>query len=202
MSVITIAKKDGLCAMAADTLTTQGGRRIAANAKVRASKILRFDGTFLGFVGYSAHGIVFEDLIWKHGKKLDFGGRRAIFDTAYRIHDILTDDYHLRTEESNSDQPYDSSQLTFAIANAHGIFTVDSYREVFQFSEFWSIGSGSSYALGAMRVLYDQEDANAEFIAREGAMTAAAFNVYCAEPIESFAVHHGTKINAEPTYQI
>lgn len=188
MSVITIARKGGLCAMAADTMSTTGSRKKTAERCVGQSKILRFGDNLLGFVGYSAHGIVFEDLIRRQGQKLDFAGRVAIFETAMRIHDILKDDYHLRTSEGDSDQPYDSSQLVFAIANPHGIFVVDSYREVFEYADYWSIGSGSSYALGAMCVLYHQEGANAEYVAREGAITGAAFNVYCGEPVESFAV--------------
>ncbi len=196
MSVITIARKGGLSAMAADTQSTTGSRKQVAGLKVGASKILCFEGTYLGFVGYSAHGIVFADLIRKHGRKLDFAGRTRIFETAQRVHEILTDEYHLRTSEGDSEQPYDSSQLVFAVANAHGIFVVDSYREVFEYSEYWSIGSGSSYALGAMRALYHQGGANAEFVAREGAITASAFDIYCGEPVESYAVETAAREEA------
>jgi len=188
MSVITIARKGGLCSMAADTTSTTGSRRVSAGLKANPSKILRFQDNLLGFVGYSAHQVVFEDLLRRHASKLDFSGRDRLFGTALKIHDLLTDHYHLRTSDSDRDQPYDSSQLVFAVANPHGIFVIDSYREVFEYSEYWAIGSGASYALGAMRVLYDQDSSNAEFIAREGAITGAAFNIYCGEPIESFAL--------------
>ena len=42
------------------------------------------------------------------------------------------------------------------IANAHGIYGVYSYREVFEFERFWAIGSGRSFALGAMYAGYDK----------------------------------------------
>jgi hypothetical protein len=40
------------------------------------------------------------------------------------------------------------------IANASGIYGLYSYREVFEFKEFWGIGSGRSFALGAMHAAY------------------------------------------------
>ncbi|HZE92670.1 MAG TPA: MFS transporter, partial [Rhizobacter sp.] len=46
--------------------------------------------------------------------------------------------------------PYESSQFTALIANPKGIFGVYSYREVFEFDRFWAIGSGRSFALGAL----------------------------------------------------
>ena len=42
------------------------------------------------------------------------------------------------------------------IANASGIYGLYSYREVFEFKEFWGIGSGRSFALGAMHAGYDK----------------------------------------------
>ena len=188
MSVITIVKKGGLVAMAADTQTSSCSRKFTAQMKVGSSKIMRFGDSLLGFVGYSAHGIVFGDLIRKHAGALDFAGRTAIFETAFRVHEILKENYHLRTSEGDSDQPYDSSQLMFAVANPYGIFVVESYREVFEYAEYNAIGSGASYALGARHALYHQDGSNAEFVAREGAITSATFDIYCGEPVESFAV--------------
>jgi ATP-dependent HslUV protease subunit HslV len=40
------------------------------------------------------------------------------------------------------------------IANAERHLRLYSYREVFEFKEFWGIGSGRSFALGAMHAAY------------------------------------------------
>ena len=50
------------------------------------------------------------------------------------------------------------------IANAHGIFAVYSYREVFEFERFWSIGSGRSFALGAMYAGWDRTKTARELV--------------------------------------
>ena len=65
----------------------------------------------------------------------------------------LKDNFFLQTKEEDSD-PYESSQFSVVIANATGIYGLYSYREVFEFKEFWGIGSGRSFALGAMHAVY------------------------------------------------
>jgi hypothetical protein len=61
----------------------------------------------------------------------------------------------LQTKEDDND-PYESSQFSVVIANASGIFGLYSYREVFEFKEFWGIGSGRGFALGAMHAVWDK----------------------------------------------
>jgi ATP-dependent HslUV protease subunit HslV len=72
-----------------------------------------------------------------------------VFDTFLKLHPKLKERFFLNTKEHDSD-PYESSQFTIVIANSHGIFGVESYREVFEFERFWAVGSGRRFALGAM----------------------------------------------------
>ena len=76
-----------------------------------------------------------------------------MFDTFTKLHPYLKDNFFLQTKEEDSD-PYESSQFSVVIANASGIYGLYSYREVFEFKEFWGIGSGRSFALGAMHAAY------------------------------------------------
>jgi hypothetical protein len=62
---------------------------------------------------------------------------------------FLKENFFLQTKEEDND-PYESSQFSVVIANQTGIYGLYSYREVFEFKEFWGIGSGRSFALGAM----------------------------------------------------
>ena len=59
------------------------------------------------------------------------------------------------------------------IANASGIFGVYSYREVFEFDRFWGIGSGRSFALGAMYAVYDKAEDGARKWPRPACAPAA-----------------------------
>ena len=188
MSVITIVRKNGICAIAADSLTSLGCTKYSRPFQRKESKIYRVGDNYLGVVGYSAHGLVLESLIERHPGYFDLRSRRHIFEASLKIHKVLKDEYLLQTSEGGSDQPYESSQLHFCIANPHGIFVLDSYREVSEFSKFWSIGSGGSFALGAMHAIYSDPDFDAEIIAQQGVEAAATFNLYCAQPIDSFAI--------------
>ena len=82
-------------------------------------------------------------------QELKLGSRDEVFETFLKLHPKLKEQFFLNTKEEESD-PYESSQFTVLIANAAGIFGVYSYREVFEFDRFWAIGSGRSFALGAM----------------------------------------------------
>jgi ATP-dependent HslUV protease subunit HslV len=71
------------------------------------------------------------------------------------LHPLLKETFFLQTKEDDND-PYESSQFSVVIANASGIFGLYSYREVFEFKEFWGIGSGRGFALGAMHAVWDK----------------------------------------------
>jgi ATP-dependent protease HslVU (ClpYQ) peptidase subunit len=100
----------------------------------------------------------------------------------------LKEKYFLNTKEDDDD-PYESSQLTSLIANPYGIFGVYSYREVFCFERFWGIGSGRSFALGAMHAAYTRVDSARE-VAQAGVEAGAEFDKSSAAPFRviSFAM--------------
>jgi ATP-dependent protease HslVU (ClpYQ) peptidase subunit len=106
--------------------------------------------------------------------------RDEVFDTFSRAHQILKEKYFLNIKEEEDD-PYESSQITTLIANIHGIFGVYSYREVFNFDRFWAIGSGKTFALGAMYAAYDSLG-SAHELAELGVNAGAEFDKSSALP--------------------
>jgi ATP-dependent protease HslVU (ClpYQ) peptidase subunit len=54
---------------------------------------------------------------------------------------------------------------------------------VSEFSEYYAIGSGASYALGALHVLHGGRG-GAESIARTACESAIAFDLYCGGAVE------------------
>ncbi|MEM1084452.1 MAG: MFS transporter [Verrucomicrobiota bacterium] len=184
MSVVCIVRKQGQVAIAADTLTTGGSTAKTAAYKASPSKIIRANGNLLGVVGYCAHYVVLHDLVTRKPELFRFESAAGIFRDLQQIHEILKDDYHLRTSEDDSGQPYESTQLSFCAATPHGIYEIDSYREVIEVDRFWAIGSGQKFALGAMHAVFDCEWLEAHEIAEAGAAAAAEFDIYCGAPIE------------------
>ena len=178
MSVITIVRKNGQCAIAADSLTVSGSVKTLRQFQRNESKIIPLEKSYLGSVGYSAHGQVLESLVERHGEIFDLNGRDRIFASLFKIHEVLKKEYLLQTSEPDSDQPYESSQLTFCVANASGIYVVESYREVTEYEQFWAIGSGRAFALGAMQAVYDEPEYDAEVVALERARALGAESIH------------------------
>jgi ATP-dependent HslUV protease, peptidase subunit HslV len=179
MSTIVVVKKNGEVAMAADTQTTNGGTKLSAGFKSQKEKILRFEDTYIGFVGYCAHRDVFESLMEKRPGDLNFRSRRHIFETFLKLHPVLKEDFFINSKED--DGAYETSQMTILIANPHGIFEVNSDRNVTEIEAFWAVGSGREYALGAMHQAYDTR-ATAREVAIGGVLAACEFDLYSGLP--------------------
>ena len=73
------------------------------------------------------------------------------------------------------------------IANPSGIYGLYSYREVFEFKEFWGIGSGRSFALGAMHAAYAKAK-TAKEVAEAGIAAGCEFDRNSALPCDIFTV--------------
>ena len=80
--------------------------------------------------------------------------------------------------------PTSRAQFTMLLANASGIFGIYSYREVFEFKQFWSIGSGRSFALGAMHAAYDKAPARRARSRRPALRAGCEFDRNSARPID------------------
>ena len=152
MTTITVVKKNGEVAIAADSLTTFGDTRLGRHYKGEHDKILQIGDSWLGVCGSSAHHLVLSSALAKL-PEVRLGTRSDVFETFRQLHPILKEHAYLNPKEDEGD-PYESSQITALIANAQGIFGVYSLREVFEFDRFWSIGSGRSFALGAMHAAW------------------------------------------------
>ena len=181
MSVIVVARKHGRAVIAADTLQSDSSMVLPAEYVVNHEKILQFGDTYLGFAGWSASQEIMESVIRQHPETLDFSNRATLFETARQLHGLFKSDYFLDTQE-DKDQPVESSQLSMLVAGPNGIFELESYRAVAEYTRFWAIGSGRGLALGAMHAIYEQHD-DPLVIARAGIAAACQFDEGCSLPM-------------------
>lgn len=184
MSTIVVVKKAGKVCIAADSLTTFGDLQMGAKYDVAHEKILKYHDCYIGIVGSAAHSLVMESILNDKDTSVELSTRLGIFESFRHLHPMLKEKYFLNCKDEDDD-PYESTQIDGLIANPNGIFGIHSLREVSEYSRFWSIGSGSEYALGAMFAVYDHY-ASAEEIARAGVEAGAEFNVASAMPMTSY----------------
>jgi ATP-dependent HslUV protease subunit HslV len=185
MTTIVAVRKNGYAAIAADTLTTFGNTRLHASQDASHDKILRIGDSYVGVCGSAAHHLVLSSLLAKT-PDVQLNSKAAIFETFRKLHPILKEECFLNPKEDEED-PYESSQITALIANSRGIFAIYSMREVFEYTQYWAIGSGHEFSLGAMLQAYARNDEATE-IARAGVDAGIAFDKNSAAPITIYSV--------------
>ena len=185
MTTIVAVKKNGIVAIAADTLTTFGNTRLPSVMDSSHDKILHIGNSHIGVCGSAAHHLVLANLLGKT-PDVQLNSKEAIFETFRKLHPVLKEECFLNPKEDEED-PYESSQITALIINASGMYGIFSMREVFEYTQFWAIGSGHEFALGAMQHAYSRYDSAAD-IARAGVDAGIAFDKNSAAPITLYTV--------------
>ena len=185
MTTLVVVRKGDEIAIAADSLTTFGDTRLAAEHDRTIDKIVHYRGTYIGLCGSAAHQLVFESMLRRH-EALDFSNKFAIFETFQKLHPILKEQHFLNPKEEEDD-PYESTQITALLANEYGIFGVFSMREVFEYTRYWAAGSGREFALGAMQALYPRLK-TAAAVAKAGLEACALFDKNSALPLTLYTI--------------
>jgi ATP-dependent protease HslVU (ClpYQ) peptidase subunit len=186
VTTVVVVKKAGQVAIAADTLVTFGDTRLGHRFEDN-SKLFKVDAvggaSCVGMAGTVAHFPVLRKAM--HAlpqEQLKLHSKDEVFDTFTKLHPLLKETFFLQTKEEDSD-PYESSQFSVLIANAAGIFGLYSYREVFEFKEFWGIGSGRGFALGAMHAVWGKAK-TARDVAMAGVHAGCEFDKNSAGPVD------------------
>ena len=190
MTTLVVVRKAGQVAIAADTLVTFGDTSLSHRFEAN-SKIFKVDTpagiSYVGMAGTMAHFPALRKAMAALPKEqLKLGSRDEVYDTFIKLHPLLKETFFLQTKEDDND-PYESSQFTVVIANAGGIFGLYSYREVFEFKAFWGIGSGRSFALGAMHASWDKAKTARE-VAIAGMNAGCEFDKNSAGPVDIFTL--------------
>ena len=188
MTTIVAAIKNGIAAIAADTLTTFGNTRLTAAQDASHDKILKFSGSYIGICGSAAHHLVLGSLLSRR-PETQLTSKEEIFETFRKLHPLLKEECFLNPKEDEED-PYESSQITALIANRSGIYGIYSMREVFEYTQFWAIGSGHEFALGAMQHAYARYE-KTEDIVRAGIEAGIAFDKNSAAPVTLYTIALG-----------
>jgi len=187
VTTVVAVRKDGQVAMAADALVTFGDTRLShrheANQKMFVVESVDAGRTIVAVAGAAAHLPVLRHALAATPKEsLRLASKDEVFHSFMRLHPLLKESFFLQTKEDDND-PYESSQFSVMLANASGIYGIYSYREVFEFKQFWSIGSGKSFALGAMHAVYDKARSARE-VAQAGLAAGCEYDRNSAGPVE------------------
>lgn len=169
--VLAVKKKNTIC-IASDSMTIVGGNRKQLVSP--EEKIIKWGTSFIGVAGHPVWPLVLRNYISHTKRKPLLRSKEEIFEVLLEMHQVLKDRYFLTPEEDEEDS-FESSRLETLIVNPHGIFKTYEQRSVQNFMHFAAIGSGSSYALGAIHALYERLH-SAEEIAKEALEATVGFD--------------------------
>jgi ATP-dependent protease HslVU (ClpYQ) peptidase subunit len=192
MSVIVAVRKASQIAIAADTQDNFGDLRPPPENH-EAVKLRRVGDAVLGSSGWALYDDIFEHYLAR-GRRAAFRDRRSIFDFFVRFWKDLRKNYPFVNDQpgKESETPFANLDASFLVASPGGIFLVSSNMSVSEFRQYYAIGSGSDYAIGAVHALYD-EVRDAALIAERAARAAMAYDTSCGGRITREVVKLGKR---------
>ena len=187
MTTIVVVKKLGQVAIAADTMTKYGSYTNERAAYiVNHEKIFQIGHSYIALSGPATADLAIRDFFARKGSHVKLATPLEIFRIWNELHLVLKDEYFLNPAKEQDDS-FESSRSRVLIANPHGIFGVDSYRFVQEFTKFYAYGSGSEFAMGALFAAYDS-DRSASELATLAVKAAAEFDDATGEPITTYSL--------------
>jgi ATP-dependent HslUV protease subunit HslV len=186
MSIAVAVKSKGRIVIACDTKRTFGSGEVSAT-NLTDLKIRQVGDAYLATTGWGLYSNILDDYLAAK-RRIRLTDQRSIF-AFFRL---FWKDLHERYSFVNDQRPDDESPFgdldaSFLVASSHGIFSVACDMSVTEFQQYYAIGSGAPYALGALHALY-QDNADPEPIARTAVSAAMALDIYCGGSVVPFTV--------------
>lgn len=187
MTTIVVVRKGKQAAIAGDTLTTYGSQLESATYIKNNKKIVKYKTNYFALTGWSASQTVLEDFLQKSEEQYSLSTEKEIFNWQLLAHQKFKEAYYLKADKRDSDA-FETSRVNMLLANPSGIYALSEYRYVKELSRFYSYGSGSDYALGAMYAAYSDKSKSAADIAKIGVKAGAEFDDSSGLPLNCYNI--------------
>jgi ATP-dependent protease HslVU (ClpYQ) peptidase subunit len=196
MTIAVAVRKNDRIFLAADTLMSFGGERYPRD-NCRVEKIYRVGSSVLAWAGWSLYAEMLDAYLLRHAPPT-LRSETEVFSFFIQFWRLMRDDYTFVRQHTPQDQhPFVDLDSTFLIANRAGIFKVSRDMNITTFQQYCAIGSGAAYSLGALRILYQQED-DAGVIARRAAEVGIDFDVHCGGAVDVIEVQRELVAHEQP----
>jgi ATP-dependent protease HslVU (ClpYQ) peptidase subunit len=177
MSIAVAVRTANEIVLATDSKRTFGGGAVPAE-NLRDVKIRRAGGAYIATTGWGVYTNILEDYL-RGAKQPRLADSASIFAFFRNFWKALHQRYAFVNDQcSETDSPFGDLDASFLIAAPSGIFYVACDMSVTEFEQYYAVGSGAPYALGAMQALYGAKS-EAETIARRAVTAASALDIYC-----------------------
>lgn len=186
MSIAVAVKSRGHVTIAADTKRTFGSGAIP-EANLVDVKIRKIGTSYLAATGWGIYANILDDYL-SRGRRVRLSNRQAIF-SFFRVfwRELHARYSFVNDQRPDDDSPFGDLDASFLIVNANGIFSVACDMSVTEFQQYYAIGSGAGYALGALHATY-RPNTESSSLARRAVEAAMALDIYCGGDVTSHSV--------------
>lgn len=187
MSIAVAVHKGQELVIAADTQDSFGSNRVSFE-NYRSKKIVSIGDSYVATSGWGVYEDILTDYLATR-ESVALNTKPQIFAFFMKFWKDLHEHYSFVKDQTDEEEasPFGELDSSFLIANQRGIFYVSSNMSITKFEQYFAIGSGANFSLGAMFALYDL-NYTAEEIAHKAIEAAITFNVYCGGGIDLFHI--------------
>jgi ATP-dependent protease HslVU (ClpYQ) peptidase subunit len=187
MSIAVAVKSQGKIVIASDTKRTFGSGAVP-ESNLKDIKIRKVGSAYLATTGWGIYANILDDYLSSR-RRVTITDEKSIFSFFRVFWRDLHERYSFVSDQRHDDEsPFGDLDASFLIISRNGIYCVACDMSVTEFDQYYAIGSGASYALGAMHAGY-RGSADPERVARKGVEAAMALDIYCGGDVVSYAVN-------------
>jgi ATP-dependent protease HslVU (ClpYQ) peptidase subunit len=186
MSIAVAVKSNDRIVIACDTKRTFGSGEVP-ESNLTDVKVRKVGPAYLAITGWGLYSNIIDDYL-RTRRNVRLADQHSIFAFFRVFWKDLHERYSFVSDQRHDDEsPFGDLDASFLVACQNGIFSVACDMSVTQFEQYYAIGSGAPYGLGAMHTLY-KEKGDPLDIARKGVEAAIALDLYCGGAVTAFEI--------------
>lgn len=177
MSIAVAVRVADEIVLATDSKRTFGSGAVPEQ-NLRDVKLRRVGAAYLATTGWGVYSNILDDYL-RSARSPRLTDSASIFAFFRQFWKALHERYAFVNDQcSETDSPFGDLDASFLVASTSGIFYVACDMSVTEFDNYYAVGSGATYALGALHALHSPR-ANVEAIARKAVAAASELDIYC-----------------------
>ena len=177
MSIAVAVRSTDQIVLATDSKRTFGGGAVSAE-NLRDVKIRRVGSSYIATTGWGVYTNILDDYL-RGARQPRLTDSSSIFAFFRNFWKALHQRYAFVNDQcTEGDSPFGDLDASFLVAAKGGIFYVACDMSVTEFDQYYAVGSGAGYALGALHALYNSKS-DAENVARRAVAAASSLDIYC-----------------------
>lgn len=186
MSIAVAVRSAGRIVIASDTKRTFGSGEVS-DENLTDFKVRKIGDAYLATTGWGLYSNILDDYL-DSKRRVRLTDQRSIFAFFRTFWKDLHERYSFVSDQRPDDEsPFGDLDASFLVTSTYGIFSVACDMSVTEFKQYYAIGSGAPYALGALHALYDDAQAP-EVLAEKACRAAMALDIYCGGSVTPFSL--------------